>query len=169
MRCRQCSGPTAELHIIVKQWVAAYWADQQQQSEAGTSTKASVANACNIVIPYNPQLACQYWYTNHAGGDLVRYVPSIDGDNAGRGLRGWLFSSASMAWHRPTSPTTASLCRPWLVDVCCGPPTPEPRTFHGLVLPSAPGTLQWLAYVYGTVCRLNCECWTVLSAPLRRN
>ena len=81
----------------------------------------------------------------------------------------WLFSSASMAWHRPTSPTTASLCRPWLVDVRCGPPTPEPCTFHGLVLPSAPGTLQWLAHVYGTVCRLNCECWTVLSAPLRRN
>ena len=47
-------------------------------------------------------------------------------------------SSASMAWHRPTSPTTASLCSPWLVDVRCGPPTPEPRTFHGLVLPSAP-------------------------------
>ena len=52
----------------------------------------------------------------------------------------WLFSSVSMVWHRPTSPTTASLCRPWLVDVRCGPPTPEPCTFHGLVLPSAPGT-----------------------------
>jgi len=61
-------------------------------------------------------------------------------------------------WHRPTSPTTASLCRAWLVDVRCGPSTPEPCTFHGLVLPSAPGTLQWLAHVYGTVCRLNCEC-----------
>ena len=61
-------------------------------------------------------------------------------------------------WHRPTSPTTASLCRPWLIDVRCGPPTPEPCTFHGLVLPSAPGTLQWLAHVYGTFCRLNCEC-----------
>ena len=34
----------------------------------------------------------------------------------------------------------------------------EPCTFHGFVLPSAPGTLQWLAHVYGTVCRLNCEC-----------
>jgi len=31
-------------------------------------------------------------------------------------------------------------------------------TFHGLLPPSAPGTLQWLAHVYGTVCRLNCEC-----------
>ena len=59
----------------------------------------------------------------------------------------WLFSSASMAWHRPTSPTTASLCRPWLVDVRCGQPTPEPCTFHCL----------------------NCECWTVLPAPLQRN
>ena len=38
------------------------------------------------------------------------------------------------------------------------PPTPEPCTFHGLIMPSAPGTLQWLAHVYGTVCRLNCEC-----------
>ena len=72
-------------------------------------------------------------------------------------------------WHRPTSPTTASLCRPWLVDVRCSPPTPEPCTFHRLVLPSAPGTLQWLAHMYGTVCRLNCKCWTVLSAPLQRN
>ena len=47
---------------------------------------------------------------------------------------------------------------PWLVDVRCGPPTPEPCTFHGLVLTSAPGTLEWLAHVYGTVCHLNCEC-----------
>jgi len=30
----------------------------------------------------------------------------------------------------------------WLVDIRCGPPTPEPCTFHGLVLPSAPGTVQ---------------------------
>ena len=58
----------------------------------------------------------------------------------------WLFSSASMAWQRPTLPTTASLCSPWLVDVRCGPSTPEPCTFHGLVLPSAPGTLLCSGY-----------------------
>ena len=61
--------------------------------------------------------------------------------------------------------------RPWLVDIRCGPPTPEPCMFqfHGLILPSAPGTLQWLAHVYRTHCCLNCKCWTVLSAPLRWN
>jgi len=80
-------------------------------------------------------------HISHASAE--RAPLAVHGRACGSSWR-WLFSSASMAWHRPTSPTTASLCRPWLVDVRCGPPTPEPCTFHGLVLPSAPGTLQWV-------------------------